>query len=130
MKTQESREMYLETIYILKKTREHVRAKNICEYMKYSKPSVSRAMGLLRNNNLITVDHQGYIELTESGLALAKKILERHEVLTMFLTQIGIDPIIASKDACRIEHVISDETLIGIKNCLKSGIALKNNTDK
>ena len=86
--------------------------------MKFSKPSVSRAMGLLRNSRYIAVDEKGYISLTNSGLEIAEKIYERHVVLTKLLTDIGVSPETASEDACRIEHVISDESFEAIKSHL------------
>ncbi len=110
-----SGEMYLETIYVLSKTKPAVRAVDIAEEMNYSKPSVSRAVGILKNENYITIDQNGAIVLTEDGSKLACKIYERHTVLTKALTLLGVDAEIASEDACRIEHVISDQSLEAIK---------------
>ncbi|MBO4426690.1 MAG: metal-dependent transcriptional regulator [Clostridiales bacterium] len=115
MELKESGEMYLETIYILSKELENVRSLDVARYMKFSKPSVSRAMGLLRNSRYIAVDEKGYISLTNSGLEIAEKIYERHIVITKLLTDIGVDPETAAEDACRIEHVISDESFNAIK---------------
>lgn len=115
MELKESGEMYLETIYILSKELENVRSLDVARYMKFSKPSVSRAMGLLRNSRYIAVDEKGYISLTNSGLEIAEKIYERHIVITQLLTDIGVDPDTAAEDACRIEHVISDESFKAIK---------------
>ena len=118
MELKESGEMYLETIYILSKELDNVRSLDVARYMKFSKPSVSRAMGLLRNSRYIAVDEKGYISLTNSGLEIAEKIYERHVVLTKLLTDIGVSPETASEDACRIEHVISDESFEAIKSHL------------
>ncbi len=115
MSIQESGEMYLETILRLSKTMGHVRAIDVGEYMGYSKPSVSRAMGLLKNENYITVERDGAIHLTESGRRIAEKIFERHTILTRFLVSIGVDPDTASEDACKIEHSISDASFEAIK---------------
>lgn len=115
MELKESGEMYLETIYILSQELDNVRSLDVARYMKFSKPSVSRAMGLLRNSRYIAVDEKGYISLTNSGLEIAEKIYERHVVLSKLLTDIGVDPNTAAEDACRIEHVISDESFEAIK---------------
>ena len=87
--------------------------------MGYSKPSVSRAVGLLKNGGYIEVDQDGYITLTATGLALAEKIYERHTVLTNFLVSLGVDPQVAAEDACKLEHAISDESLSAIKALIK-----------
>ena len=116
MEIQESGEMYLETILILSKTLSKVRAIDICEHMGYSKPSISRAMGLLKKGNLITVDEGGFINLTESGKAVAEKIYERHNILTLFFKQLGVNEDIALKDACKVEHIISNESFEAIKS--------------
>lgn len=115
MQLQESGEMYLETIYILSKKSPYVRSIDVGEYMGYSKPSVSRAVGLLKNGGYITMDKEGYLSLTEEGLEVAEKIFERHTILTNLLTELGVDNKTASFDACRIEHVISDTTFNAIK---------------
>ena len=107
--------MYLETIYLLTKAGGTVRAIDVSEYMGYSKPSVSRAIGLLKKGGFISVDEAGAITLSESGVELAAKIYERHTLLTSLLVRLGVDEATASEDACRIEHVISDETFAAIK---------------
>ena len=115
MHIQESGEMYLETILILSKKQPHVRSIDVGEYMGFSKPSVSRAVGLLKTGGYITVDDDGYLSLTELGLELATKIYERHNILTTFLTSLGVEYETAAQDACKIEHVLSDESLEAIK---------------
>ena len=115
MHIQESGEMYLETILILSKRLDFVRAIDIGEYMGYSKPSVSRAVGLLKNGGFISVDGNGHITLTDEGKIHADKIFERHRILTSVLTSIGVSEETASEDACKIEHIISDETFEAIK---------------
>ena len=119
MQIQESGEMYLETILILSEKLDKVRSVDIGEYMGYSKPSVSRAVGLLKNGGFIDVDNHGYITLTEEGTIHANKIFERHRILTSILRHIGVSEETASEDACKIEHVISDETFEAIKKILK-----------
>ena len=116
MRLQESGEMYLETILILSRTKNFVRSIDVCEYMGYSKPSISRAVSLLRNDGYVNMDDRGYLSLTEKGLAVAEKIYERHQVLTKALTNMGIAQNVAEDDACRIEHVISDESFAAIKS--------------
>ena len=116
MRLQESGEMYIETIYVLSKKSTFVRAIDVSEYMGYSKPSVSRAIGLLKKGEFITVSEDGHISLTESGLEVAEKLYERHTLLTGFLVAIGVDEQTATDDACKIEHVISDKTFEAIKN--------------
>ncbi|MBE6934422.1 MAG: metal-dependent transcriptional regulator [Ruminococcaceae bacterium] len=118
MALQESGEMYLETILILSRKNSFVRSIDVSEHMGYSKPSVSRAVGLLKKDGFITVEKDGHIHLTDKGLALAEKILSRHTILTEMLLRLGLDGETASADACRIEHVISDETFEAIKNHL------------
>ena len=115
MSLQESGEMYLETILILSKKNSSVRSMDIAEYMGYSKPSVSRAVGLLKKAGHITVDGNGYIQLTDSGMNIAKTIYERHTILTGSLVALGVSEETASQDACKIEHVLSDETFAVIK---------------
>lgn len=114
MHLQESGEMYLETILILSRNGA-VRSLDVAEYMGFSKPSVSRAVGLLKNGGYIRVDGDGYITLTAEGHEIADKIYERHTVLAEFLTKLGVDPKIAVQDACKIEHDISDESFDAIK---------------
>ena len=111
----ESGEMYLETIYTLLSRNERVRSIDICKEMGYSKPSVSRAVGLLKKAGHITVDVDGYITLNDSGLKIARVIFERHTVLTEMLISLGVDSTVAARDACKIEHSISDETFEAIK---------------
>ena len=120
MKIQESGEMYLESIYTLSQKLEHVRSIDVCEDMGYSKPSVSRAVGLLKQGGYIEVDALGYITLTDMGLIKAKKVYERHTVLSEFLISIGVDAKTALEDACRMEHTVSDVTLECIKTHLKN----------
>ena len=115
MSLHESGEMYLETIYVLSKKSSAVRAIDISEHLGYSKPSVSRAMGILKKGGYIIVDTDGHITLTDEGLKTASKTYERHEVLTKFFELLGVDEEIASEDACKIEHVISDETFKALK---------------
>ena len=111
----ESGEMYLETIYILSQKSSAVRGIDVSEYMGFSKPSVSRAIGLLKKEGLVIIDAQGFIMLTESGEKKAGSIYERHTVLTKLLTGIGVDEETAAADACRIEHYISEKTFDAIK---------------
>lgn len=113
---QESGEMYLETIYLLSKKTNNVRSLDVAEHMGFSKPSVSRAVGLLKKGEYITVDNDGFLKLTPEGLEIAEKIYERHTILTKYLVSIGVSPEVASKDACKMEHVISAETFEAIKN--------------
>ena len=116
----ESGEMYLETIHVLQKKNGFVRSVDIAEYMGYSKPSISRAVGLLKANGYITVDKGGYITLTEAGLDVANKIYERHTVLSNLLTALGVDGETAAEDACRLEHAISDQSFEAIKKHLET----------
>ncbi|MCI5947968.1 MAG: metal-dependent transcriptional regulator [Oscillospiraceae bacterium] len=120
MSLQESGEMYLETIYVLSKKSDSVRSLDVAEQMGFSKPSVSRAVKLLKEGEYLTVDKDGYLHLTESGLAVAKKIYERHTVLTELLVSLGVSRETAAEDACKIEHVISDESFAAMKNHLNS----------
>lgn len=115
MHLQESGEMYLETIYILTKKNHDVRSLDVAEYMNFSKPSVSRAVGLLKQGGYITVDSDGYLHLTDLGKEIAAKIYERHTLLTEFLMRLGVDQETASADACKIEHDISDKSFEAIK---------------
>ncbi len=115
MHLQESGEMYLETIYILSQKSSYVRAIDVSEYMGYSKPSVSRAMKLLKDGGYVTADEDGFLSLTDSGRQIAGKIYERHTVLTDLLIRLGVDEKTAAEDACRIEHVISDESFHAIR---------------
>lgn len=117
MSLHESGEMYLETIYVLSKKSNTVRSLDVAEEMNFSKPSVSRAIKILKDGGFVTVDENGYLSLTESGSAVARKIYERHKVLTQFLISIGVSEETAAEDACRVEHYISDETFDALKNC-------------
>lgn len=118
MHLQESGEMYLETIYLLSRKQGSVRSVDVAEHMGYSKPSVSRAVGLLKQGGYIETDNEGFLLLTEEGRHVAEKIFERHTVLSRFLIDLGVSPEIAAEDACKIEHVISDETFQAVKNSL------------
>ncbi len=115
MAIQESGEMYLKTIYVLSKKSSQVRAIDVGEYMGFSKPSVSRALGLLKEDGLLIKDENGFLKLTEAGTAIAARIYERHEVLSRLLIDIGVDEKTAMDDACRVEHYISDTTFNAIK---------------
>ena len=115
MALQDSGEMYLETIHVLSKTNPHVRSIDISEHMGYSKPSVSRAVSILKQEGYILVDADGYITLTDSGKTVAEKIFERHTLLSGILIRLGVSPETAADDACRIEHAISDESFEAIK---------------
>ena len=123
MALHESAEMYLETIYLLTQRSNCVRSIDVAEHMGYSKPSVSRAVGLLKQGGYVTTDKDGFLTLTDYGMEAAALIFERHTVLTRLLTTIGVEPSVAAEDACRIEHVISDETLEAIKVFLSKGSA-------
>lgn len=120
MHLQESGEMYLETVYILSKNGV-VRSLDVAEYMGFSKPSVSRAVGLLKQGGYLLMDKDGYLTLTDSGLDVAKKIYERHTLLTDFLVHLGVDRQTAAEDACKMEHDISDESFEAIKRHASGG---------
>ena len=120
MSLKPSGEMYLETIYVLSKEKTAVRSIDIAEHMNYSKPSVSRAVARLKDENYITVNHLGFITLTDKGLCLAEKIYERHTVLREVLMMLGIDEETASEDACKIEHVISDKSFSTLKHFIET----------
>ena len=115
MHLQESGEMYLETIFRLSGERKYVRSIDVAEEMGYSKPSVSRAVSLLRQGGYLLMDEHGHLTLTPVGVEIAEKIFERHTVLTGMLVALGVDADTAAEDACRIEHVISDQTFEAIK---------------
>ena len=115
MAIQESGEMYLETIYVLSQKSASVRAIDVCESMGFSRPSVSRAISLLKKDELVTTDEQGFLKLTEAGEARAKQIYERHTILTALFIRLGVDEKTAADDACRIEHYISDQSFDAIK---------------
>ena len=116
MRLQESGEMYLEAIYVLSKAQTMVRSIDVSEYLGYSKPSVSRAVGLLKAGGYITVENDGGLVLTDSGREIAEKIFERHTLLTRLLVRMGVSQEVAAADACRLEHAISDESFLAIKN--------------
>lgn len=126
MQIHESSENYLEAILMLKQEKGVVRSIDIARRMDFSKPSISRAMSLLRENGYITMDKEGLIELTPSGQEIAGRIYERHQLLTQWLTQLGVSPETAVRDACLIEHDISEETF----NCLKAHIAAHSGEQK
>lgn len=115
MQLLESGEMYLETILILSEKNEPVRSIDICDYMGFSKPSVSRAMSKLKSDGYIVMDNDSFIALTENGRAVAEKIYERHTLLTEYLIKLGVDEETAAADACKMEHDISDVTFEAIK---------------
>ena len=115
MPLQESGEMYLETIYVLLKEKQEVRAIDVGEHMGYSKPSVSRALGILKNGGYVTADKDGYLRLTDAGREVAERTYTRHSVLTEVFVRLGVSPEQASEDACRIEHVISEESFEALK---------------
>ncbi len=118
MQLKESGEMYLETIYLLSKKSPNVRSIDVVEEMNYSKPSVSRAVGILKDGGYLTVDNHGLIKLTDVGLEIAERTYERHTVLTKFFEVIGVDEEIAAADACKIEHVISTTSFDALKKHL------------
>lgn len=115
MRLQESGEMYLETIYILSKKSNYVRSIDVGEYMGFSKPSVSRAVGILKKGGFLNMDADGSLTLTDAGLEIAKKIYERHTTLTEFLIRLGVDEETAAEDACKMEHDISDKSFDALK---------------
>lgn len=115
MNVHESGEMYLEAILVLSRKSGFVRSVDVGEYLGYSKPSVSRAMGLLRKGNLVTVEQDGGLHLTQEGRGIAEKIYERHTVLSQVLISLGVPEQVAVEDACKIEHDISDVTFEAIK---------------
>ena len=115
MSVHESGEMYLEAIYVLYEKTGFVRSIDVSEYLGYSKPSVSRAMGILRNGEYITIDKDGSIALTESGKEIARKIYERHTLLSQMLVYLGVSEETAAADACKLEHAISDESFEALK---------------
>ena len=112
---QESGEMYLETIYILSKKNNAVRAIDVGEYMGFTKPSVSRAIGLLKKGGYVAADADGHLSLTQAGTEIAGKIYERHRLLTDYLMRLGVDEATAAEDACKMEHDISDQSFEAIK---------------
>ncbi|MBP5231647.1 MAG: metal-dependent transcriptional regulator [Clostridia bacterium] len=119
MTIRESGEMYLETIYVLSQKTPYVRSVDVGAEMGFSKPSVSRAIGILKKDGLVETDGQGFLKLTESGEKKAKIIYERHQLLSRLLMDLGVDEATATEDACRIEHYISEKTFDAIKNHAK-----------
>lgn len=119
MHLQESGEMYLETIYVLSKEKTAVHSIDVSEHMGYSKPSVSRAIGLLRAGGYVEMAEDGALTLTSSGIEVAEKIYERHTVLTELLVRLGVDRTTATEDACKMEHDISDATLSAMRDFIK-----------
>ena len=115
MNLHESGEMYLETILVLSQTGKPVQSSDVAKYMNFSKPSVSRAIGILRDAGYVSVDDQGHLLLTPSGILIAEKIFERHNILTEFLVSLGVDSETAADDACKIEHDISEKSFDVIK---------------
>lgn len=115
MAIQESGEMYLETILVLSKSHPTVRAIDVGEEMGFSKPSVSRALGILKHDGYVHADSNGYLTLTDSGREIAEKIYARHTLLTQFLINLGVNPEVAAEDACKMEHHISDESFEALK---------------
>ena len=123
MTLQESGEMYLETIYVLSQKYKDVRAIDVGEYMGYSKPSVSRAVGLLKSGGYLVSNELGHLSLTDAGVEVAEKIYERHTMLTRYLQLLGVSAETAAEDACKMEHIISDESFNAIK---KHGAEMEN----
>lgn len=123
MSIHESGQMYLETIYILSQNKSYVRAIDVGEHLGYSKPSVSRAMSILKKNGYVLVDADGAITLTESGMEIAQTMYTRHTVLSEMLMRLGVDEKTATEDACRIEHVISEESFLAVKKHLEWSVA-------
>ena len=115
MKLMESGQMYLETIYVLSKEKTSVHSIDVSEHMGYSKPSVSRAIGILKSGGYVEMAEDSSLTLTEAGKALAEQIYERHTILTEFLVRLGVDRDTAAEDACKMEHVISDQSLAALK---------------
>lgn len=120
MHLQESGEMYLETIYILSQTSSAVRSLDVAEHMGFSKPSVSRAVGLLKKGEYLTMDAGGFLHLTDLGREIAMKIYDRHTTLTDLLVRLGVSAETAGQDACKMEHVISDESFAAIKRHMQT----------
>ena len=120
MPLHESAEMYLETIYTLSLNSTSVRSIDVAETLNYSRPSVSRAVGLLKKDGYLLMDEEGFLTLTEEGRALAERIYERHTVLAAALEALGVDKETAAEDACKIEHDISDRTFEAIKAHMKT----------
>lgn len=119
MALNESAEMYLETIYVLSQEKPNVRSIDVAESLGYSRPSISRAVGLLKKDGYLLMDNGGFLTLTEAGKSVAEKIYERHIILTAALKALGVDEDTAAVDACKMEHVISDKTLSAITKHMK-----------
>ena len=119
MHLQESGEMYLESIFVLSQKKGNVRSIDVCDYLGYSKPSVSRAMGLLKSGGYVLMDKDGFLTLTDAGKEIAEKMFNRHTILTELLVRLGVSRETATEDACKIEHDISDETFDAIKSYIK-----------
>jgi len=124
MPLHESAEMYIETIYRLSQESKFVRSIDVAQSLGYSKPSVSRAVSLLKRGGYLLMDKDGFLTLTDAGKGVAKKVFERHTVLSGLLISLGVDEKIAAQDACKIEHVISDESFDAVKRYLEKGIGL------
>ena len=120
MKLMESGQMYLETIYVLSKEKTSVHSIDVSEHMGYSKPSVSRAIGILKSGGYVEMAEDGSLTLTESGLSVAEQIYERHTILTECLVRLGVDRETAAEDACKMEHVISDASMAALKKFIES----------
>ena len=120
MRLQESGEMYLEAILVLSREQGYVRSVDVSEYLGYSKPSVSRAVGLLKSGEYITVEPDGALLLTDSGREIAEKIYERHTFLSSLLVKMGVSEETAAADACKLEHAISDESFLAIKQYVQN----------
>lgn len=120
MQIQESGEMYLESIYVLSQKIPHVRSVDVADYLEYSKPSVSRAVGLLKTGGYLVMDKDGFLTLTDTGLEIAKKIYARHTLISSLLIRLGVSPETAAADACKIEHAISDESFEALKAHLEN----------
>ena len=120
MSLHQSGEMYLETIHILSQQQPHVRSLDVAEYMNFSKPSISRAVKLLRSEGFLTVDEDGFLYLTQAGKDIAEKLYERHTLLTELLVRLGVDRQTAAEDACKIEHNLSETSFAAIKKHFKN----------
>ena len=120
LKIQESAENYLEAILVLKKEKSQIRSIDIVRHLEFTKPSVSRAVNLLKTNGYITIDKEGWIELTDTGMEIAQKVYERHSFVSAWLTAIGVPAEVAAEDACRIEHALSDITFEKVKEFVRN----------
>ena len=129
MKIQESAENHLAATLVLKKEKGRIRSIDIARHLEFTKPSISRAINLLKNNGYVTVDKEGWIELTEEGQTIAGKVYERHSFIAAWLTSIGVPADIAAEDACRIEHDISDETFQKVKEFVTRAQLLNKTVD-